>query len=193
MPRVDLSDVHDDVIGFRGWTGSDVPFLQEASVDASIQRYSLSRSRPLSSAEAGELLAECDTKGFGDDSSGRPVGSLVIVDAATGSALGQCGIDGWTPDESVQVGYWLAPKARGRGIATRALVQLTDWLTSLGARRVFLTVVEDNHASVQVALRAGYRPEGPTGEETDWQGRTFRVLSFALVADDWRQRGTSSG
>lgn len=85
-------------------------------------------------------------------------------------------------------GYWLARKARGRGIATRAVVQLTSWLFDLGASRVFLTVMEDNSASTAVAQRAGFLLEGATGEQSPWHGRSHEVLSFAVVAEDWKQR-----
>ena len=110
----------------------------------------------------------------------RPSGSLVITDAETGVPLGQCGIDGWSPDDAAQVGYWLTPKARGRGIATRAVVGLTNWLLDLGARRVFLTVVEDNLASIRVARRADFQSEGTTGEQSVWRGRRHKILLFAV-------------
>jgi RimJ/RimL family protein N-acetyltransferase len=119
---------------------------------------------------------------------GRPSGSLVVADGVTGDPLGQCGIDGWSPCDVAQIGYWLAPKARGRGIATRALVQLTNWLFGLGASRVFLTVVEDDHASIRVAQRAGFLLEGATGKQSSWHGRWHEVLGFAVAAEDWKRR-----
>jgi RimJ/RimL family protein N-acetyltransferase len=46
------------------------------------------------------------------------------------------------------------------------VVLLANWLFALGASRVFLTVVEDNHSSTAVAERAGFLLEGPTGEHS---------------------------
>jgi RimJ/RimL family protein N-acetyltransferase len=67
-------------------------------------------------------------------------------------------------------------------------VQLTNWLIDVGATRVFLTVVEDNQASMSVAQRAGFLLEGVTGEQNLWQGRCLEVLGFAVAAQDWQQR-----
>ena len=106
----------------------------------------------------------------------------------TGVQLGQCGIDGWSSGDVAQIGYWLTPKVRGRGITTRAVVLLANWLFALGASRVFLTVVEDNHSSIAVAKQAGFLLEGPTGKQSVWHGRRHEVLVFAVAAEDWKQR-----
>jgi RimJ/RimL family protein N-acetyltransferase len=167
----------------------DAPLLQEASEDSAVQRYSLSRSRPFTADEAREELVDCESTWLSADGSGRPVGSVVISNASGGDSLGQCGIDGWSSHGDVaQIGYWLTPRARGQGFATRAVVLLTNWLVDLGASRVFMTVVEDNQPSIQVAVRAGYRPEGPTGEQKKWQGRSHQVLCFAVSAREWPRR-----
>src|SRR3954462_3571149 len=81
-----------------------------------------------------------------------------------------------------------APKSRGRGMATRAVGQLTTWIFDLGARRVFVTVVADNNASIAVAQRAGFLLEGPTGEQSVWNGRRHEVLALAVAAEDWKRR-----
>jgi RimJ/RimL family protein N-acetyltransferase len=55
----------------------------------------------------------------------------------------------------------LAPSARGRGAATQALRQLSDWaFGTVGLRRLQLLISVDNQASSRVAKRAGYRLDG---------------------------------
>jgi RimJ/RimL family protein N-acetyltransferase len=180
--------ISDGVITLRPWAPGDARFLLEASADPAIQRYSLSRSRPFTAVEAQEQLRDGGSYTLTTDASGRPSGSLVIADAMTGVPLGQCGIDGWSSGDAAQIGYWLAPKGRGRGIATRAVVLLATWLFALGASRVFLTVVEDNRPSIAVAHRAGFLLEEQTGEQTVWRGRRHEVLAFAVSAEDWKQQ-----
>jgi RimJ/RimL family protein N-acetyltransferase len=175
----------DDVISLREWVAEDAAFLQDASRDAAIQRYSLSRSEPFTAQEAVDA---CELMGLAHEAEARPVGPLVIMDAETGAALGQCGIDGWSAAHVAQIGYWLAPVARGRGVATRAVVVLTDWLFTLGASSVFLTVVADNECSLRVAQRAGFQPTGPTGKQSAWQGVSHEVLGFAVMSEEWRAR-----
>jgi RimJ/RimL family protein N-acetyltransferase len=60
-----------------------------------------------------------------------------------------------------EIGYVVAPSARGRGVATRALRLLTDWgFSGLGLERIELWIDVDNPASERVAERAGYLREG---------------------------------
>ena len=179
--------ISDSVITLRRWSGRDASFLLEVSADPAIQRYSLSRSRPFTAAEAQEEVRDYEATWLAADALDRPSGSLVITDTGSGTPLGQCGIDGWSLGDTAQIGYWLAPKARVRGIATRAVVLLTNWLFDLGASRVFLTVVEDNDASIRVAQRAGFLLEGSTGKQSIWKGRSHEVLCFAVAAD-WKRR-----
>ena len=62
---------------------------------------------------------------------------------------------------TVELGYVVAPAARGRGVATTALRLLTEWaLTELGALRLELLIGVTNDASKRVAERNGYRFEG---------------------------------
>jgi RimJ/RimL family protein N-acetyltransferase len=60
-----------------------------------------------------------------------------------------------------ELGYIVAPSARGRGIAGRALRLLTSWaLGPLGLERVELRISTDNEPSVRVAERLGFVREG---------------------------------
>jgi RimJ/RimL family protein N-acetyltransferase len=61
----------------------------------------------------------------------------------------------------VELGYIVARAARGRGVATEMLRQLTEWaLAELGALRIWLVINIDNPASERVAERCGYVREG---------------------------------
>ena len=59
------------------------------------------------------------------------------------------------------VGYWCAPEARGRGVATRALRLLCRHaLDDLRLDRLELVTDPDNRASQRVAEKVGFRREG---------------------------------
>jgi RimJ/RimL family protein N-acetyltransferase len=59
-----------------------------------------------------------------------------------------------------ELGYMVAPAARGRGVATEALRLLTDWVFGLGMLRAELHISVDNVASKRVAERNRYRLDG---------------------------------
>lgn len=62
---------------------------------------------------------------------------------------------------TAELGYVVAPAARGRGVASEALRQLTDWaFDDLGLFRLELMISVENAASRRVAERCGYVREG---------------------------------
>ena len=87
--------------------------------------------------------------------------SFAVADAATDEALGQIGLwlERWA-DGVGTIGYFVAPRARGRGVAARALVAASRFGFALPhLTRLELFVEPGNAPSVRSAARAGYSPE----------------------------------
>ena len=87
---------------------------------------------------------------------------FAIRDAATGAYLGFVAIVRLDLEKlQGEVGYMLAPNARGRGAAAAAVALVTRWaLDELALERLELRIDDANDASKRVAERAGYRLEG---------------------------------
>jgi RimJ/RimL family protein N-acetyltransferase len=65
------------------------------------------------------------------------------------------------PARTVELGYVVSPTARGRGIATQALRELTAWaFDELDALRIELMISSSNAPSRRVAANCGYIHEG---------------------------------
>lgn len=85
--------------------------------------------------------------------------------------------------------YWLAPAARGRGLASRALDALSWRVFAEGLHRLELGARANNPASIAVAERAGYVREGVERERlryVDEHGTAerFDVVRLARLATD---------
>jgi RimJ/RimL family protein N-acetyltransferase len=121
---------------------------------------------------------------------GRRDGSseaFAIVDDAD-EFLGCAMAFGIEADEgTAELGYVVAPSARGRGVATEALRLLTDWgFTERGLLRIELLISVDNLASIRVAERAGYVKEGVLRSLYVKDGRREdHELWSCLPGDDW--------
>ena len=62
---------------------------------------------------------------------------------------------------TVELGYMVAPDARGHGVATETLQLLTEWAENeLGMLRIELLISVGNTPSKRVAERGGYQLEG---------------------------------
>ncbi|MGB8651355.1 MAG: GNAT family protein [Mycobacteriales bacterium] len=82
---------------------------------------------------------------------------LVVHD---GEVVGDCGWFGPPQDGVVEIGYGLAPSARGRGIGTAAVDLLLTWVTSRGATRVRAEVLPGNEPSLRLLARLGFEDVG---------------------------------
>jgi RimJ/RimL family protein N-acetyltransferase len=85
---------------------------------------------------------------------------------------------------TAELGYVVAPAARGRGVATEALGRLTAWALELGMVRLELLIGVDNVASKKVAERCGYVREGVLRSLYFKQGRREDTEIWSRLASD---------
>ena len=91
----------------------------------------------------------------------RGIARFAITLPPDDECVGQMGIQFDAPARRAEAFYWLAPRARGRGIATEALELVTSWAFGRNdVVRVQLVTRVDNVASQRVAERCGFRREG---------------------------------
>jgi len=84
-----------------------------------------------------------------------------------------------------ELGYLVAPDARGRGVGTALLRQLTDWaFAQAGMQRVRLVVDVVNGASLRVAERAGYVREGIMRSVHFKDGRRIDAVLLSRLPSD---------
>jgi ribosomal protein S18 acetylase RimI-like enzyme len=85
------------------------------------------------------------------------------------------------PTEVHLISMWVAPEARGRGVATRLVGALALWAADAGATRILLFVQEANAPAQALYDRLGFQPTGQ--REPIGKGRAgFKLLLEADVA-----------
>ena len=87
----------------------------------------------------------------------RPFGFYRITRLADGRAIGGIGFKGQPVDGCVEIGYGLAPSARGDGYAAEAVVAVLSLAAEHGLSRVIADTTLDNIASQRTLSRAGFR------------------------------------
>jgi RimJ/RimL family protein N-acetyltransferase len=86
-------------------------------------------------------------------------------------------------DRRCATGYWVAPWARRRGVATRATRLVADHaLTTLGLARVELLADIDNTPSQRVAEHAGFIREGTLHRHTLMGGELRDCAIYGRLA-----------
>lgn len=113
--------------------------------------------------------------------------SFVIADSGTGEAIGSIGLSPVADEnmDAFRIGYWLAPQARGRGLAAAATRALSAWAHAQGVTRIELFAEVENIPSQRVALAAGYRREGMHRSAAPLRdGSRADLVGFARLAGD---------
>jgi RimJ/RimL family protein N-acetyltransferase len=94
------------------------------------------------------------TAAFGEQ---RPFGYYRITRRSDGRAVGGVGFKGPPNGGSVEIGYGLAPSARGHGYAGEAVIALLTVAVGHGLHRVVADTTLDNIASQRTLIGAGFR------------------------------------
>ena len=110
--------------------------------------------------------------------------SQAIADAASNEALGAAVLMTRQPG-TVEIGYWLIPRARGRGFGSRAVGLLARWVvTEARLARVEALVVSDNTASQRVLEKAGFQREGQLRSYLVFERQRADALIYSLLPSD---------
>ena len=154
MRALHAPTLSDGEVGVRGLTRADIPALVEACRDPEISRWTRVPF-PYLREDAERFLAIS----AGEAAAGEGL-ALAVTDAPSDRLIGTIGLMG-VEDGSGEIGYWIAAADRGRGVATRAVVLLTDWArTELGLTELAILAHRDNRPSQRVAESAGYTDTG---------------------------------
>jgi ribosomal-protein-alanine N-acetyltransferase len=138
----------DERILLRRWQPEDAEWYVRARDEETYRWTTESRTLTVDQAKAAIAKANDDPSSY----------CYAIIDERTASLLGNIALVTDTgPNGTGEIMYWLAPDARGQGVATMSLESLSAWaFRILKLRQVELRILEGNTASEQVAVRAGF-------------------------------------
>jgi [ribosomal protein S5]-alanine N-acetyltransferase len=140
----------------RAFDAKDLRLIQDVSTDPLIPLITSVPSTPDASAAQSFITRQLARLRNGEGY------SFAIADSTTDEAFGQIGL--WLLNLAqgrASVGYWVAARHRGQGVASRALGMISTWGLDLpGVHRLELYVEPWNETSWRTAERVGYEREG---------------------------------
>ena len=161
----------------RGWRAEDFAPYAAMMADPDTARFITRTGKPHGEREAWSetafMIGHWQLLGYG---------MFVVEERATGAFLGRVGPlqpKGWP---GLEIGWGLAPEARGRGYAVEAAQAATDWAFETFAPPRIVSIIDPrNDASRRVAERLGER-------RTDEQFAPFGAPCdiWELTEADWR-------
>jgi RimJ/RimL family protein N-acetyltransferase len=141
-------------ITLRPFGEEDIPWVYAVSLDPAVQRY-LEIPLPYQVEHAEHFVREMAIGAWRRQERAE----FVVEQAHDGTRLGRVGL-GLDPLGGAQIGYWMDPAARGRGVATAAVRALCGWaFDALRLGLIEWRAEVGNVASRRVAEKAGFRFE----------------------------------
>jgi RimJ/RimL family protein N-acetyltransferase len=179
LARTRQPELHAEELVLRPWTDEDhdVEAVARALADPDIQRWFPDVRGGLSEARQWLMIRRrrWQTETGADwaiELEGATVGRMGLVRLDLASGIGE-------------VGYWLLPEGRGRGLAARALLVLADWaFGTVALHRLELVHSVRNPASCRVARRAGFALEGTARRRMLHRDGWHDMHVHARLADD---------
>jgi RimJ/RimL family protein N-acetyltransferase len=173
----------DGAVSLRLAAERDIPEILIAYQDDPRLHLRLGQDRPPSGADLGSRAERAAAERV----AGTNV-TLTVVEPGSDVCCGQL----YTPEldwhhARSELGLWLAPQVRGRGLATRVLRLASPWLFDVCAMaRLAFLVEPDNEPMLRAARTTGFRDEGTLRGYRRARGVRLDVVVLSLLPADLR-------
>jgi RimJ/RimL family protein N-acetyltransferase len=168
-----------DQVDLRRFRDEDADDLTAACNDELIQRFLPKLPRPYTREDALYWIRTGTANMFAAGGAG-----YAISDATSNRLLGAAGAT-QQGGGNAEIGYWVAPWARGQGVATTAARLLAAHAFANGFARLTLRTQRENTPSQRVAIASGFGREGlERGSGSALDGSRFDLVVWARLAGD---------
>jgi RimJ/RimL family protein N-acetyltransferase len=171
----------DEGVALRDAAERDIPEILIAYQDDPELYMRLGRERPPSAAELGQAAdREAQERASGTSA------EFTILEPGSDLLRGQLNIHhlDW-PNSRGELGIWLSPQARGKGLASGALRLAGGWLLrECGLERLELLTDPDNDAMLRAAAAARFVHEGVLRSYLTERGQRIDAAILSLVPAD---------
>ena len=188
-PPYDNVHLSDGRVTLRPWRVADAALMAAACADPDIALFCMMPAG-YTEAMARDFIADAPRawaqEGWlhlaltlsGDDQPLGAVGALAVN----------------RPSASAELGYWVTPEHRRRGLARAGVSLVTDWaFETLELRRLAIGTMVGNLPSRSIARALGYRPEALFRSYRQVGERRTDCVSYSLLREEWQARRAAGG
>lgn len=168
--------ISDGLVTVRPMSDADAQAYAAGTDDAQVQRFAHLPLEKYSTQIVLDMLHGVIADGLRNGT----LAVLTIADASSQEFLGSLVIFD-IQSEDAEVGYWVAPAHRGRGVSGRALRLSMEIARSLGWKRLRARTVQDNPASEKVLLAAGFVQQGQAQPEHTPSGKIEMGVHYSIA------------
>lgn len=162
-------------VSLRRLVAADADFMAEQIADPRVHRQTGSLGPNYSRNDALEFVASLDAKREART-------NFVYGIEYLGKLCGIVGLDRKSTSVPFELGYWVAPEAWGKGVASGSGKLLLDWLDTTGMRLTLASVHEGNEASLHVLKKLNFIRAGRDKKYSHGRGEDVPVHLLARIA-----------
>jgi RimJ/RimL family protein N-acetyltransferase len=178
---MDRTEISAGRLTLRPFSPADIPWVHEVSQDPVLQHYTDVPS-PYRLEHAAFFVEQLAIAAW--DAGQRA--EFVATDTATGEKLGRVGL-GLHPPGAAEIGYWVSPSARQRGVATQAARAICGWaFSTLGLEIIEWHAEVGNAGSRRVAEKAGFLVEATLRQRHVRRGQRVDIWAGSLLKGEYR-------
>ncbi len=120
---------------------------------------------------------------------GRGVTYAITTKRSPETLVGTVSLRRFARDRRAELGYWIAQREWGKGIATEAARALVDFgFAHMELARIYAQVLAGNDGSSRVLAKLGMLHEGVKRQHVRKGARNFDVGIYGLLRDEWSTR-----
>jgi RimJ/RimL family protein N-acetyltransferase len=183
---LEVPELAGDGFRLRAVREDDAPRIHEGTAEPTTERWLGHKPAPYSLDHAHayvqrrrelEAAGQCVTWAIADPDDDRLLGTVLWFD--------------WTPGVHCELGWWLHPDARGRGLAAKAARLATDHVfETLGVRRVTAQIAAENTDSRRVAEAVGFGQYAVERLGAQTRAGWVDMALYDVTAEEWSERST---
>ena len=162
----------------RPFALSDVDDVHQNAADPEYGSYLLDTPRHFSRGDAERLIARAVLASWDTE----PIFAIVVG----GKVIGETYLNIEPKKERAELGYALAARCRGKGMATEAARAIITWgFQTRGLQRIFAMTSPENERSWRLMERLGMAREGLLRSHEEWRGERRDSLVYGILRHEW--------
>jgi RimJ/RimL family protein N-acetyltransferase len=185
---LDVPVIEGDGFRLRPVRDDDAPRIQEGTAEPAAQHWLGHKPAPYTMDDARAYVERRR-----EHAATAQAVTWAVADADDDRILGTVLWFNWVPEVECELGFWLHPEARGRGLATRACTLALDHVfDTLGVQRVTAFAAAANTASRAVIERLGFRFYGIERYGANVRDGWVDMALYDVTASEWAAAGARS-
>jgi RimJ/RimL family protein N-acetyltransferase len=188
-PAYDGVRLSDGRVALRPWRVADAALMAAACADPDIALFCMMPAG-YTEAMARDFIADAP-RAWAQEGWLHLALTLSGDDQPLG-AVGALAVD--RRSSSAELGYWVVPEQRRRGLARAGVGLVSDWaFETLHLRRLAIGTMVGNLPSRRIARALGYRPEALFRSYRQVGERRTDCVSYSLLRGEWQAWRAASG